>query len=81
MELGVKVFAASLNIHESFEYFLKTVSGENTEEERKKLLDFLNEMRDEVVCFPKTITTSPIEGSNGWIFTKLECYISGNQSL
>ena len=47
MELGVKILAASLNIHASFEYFLKTVSGENTEEERKKLLEFLNEMRDE----------------------------------
>jgi len=41
----------------------------------------LAEMRSEVVCFPKTITTSSIEGSNGWIDCKIEAYVSGNQSL
>jgi len=41
----------------------------------------LAEMRSDVVCFPKTITTRPIEGSGGWIFTKINAYISGNQNL
>ena len=38
----------------------------------------LYNMREERIIYVKTITTSPIEGSNGWEFVKLEGNISGS---
>ena len=41
----------------------------------------LSNMRSTRVAFPKNITTSPIEGSNGWIAVKIEASVSGQGNL
>ena len=41
----------------------------------------LKYMKNETTGFVRNITTSPLEGDSGWIFTKLECYASGSGGL
>jgi len=34
--------------------------------------------RKDTISYVKNVTTHPIEGSNGWVEVKFECYISGS---
>lgn len=38
----------------------------------------LSRMRRETVAYPKSITSSPLEGESGFLNVKLECFVSGN---
>jgi len=41
----------------------------------------LTKMRKEIIMYPKNVTSSPVKGSSGWIYTKIEGYISESGDL
>lgn len=64
-------------------YFDSTFSAKNTIRIVPNIssTSTLKHMRRETVIFPKNITTSPIEGAEGWMNVKIEGLVSGLSTL
>lgn len=62
-------------------YYDKTWTSGNTIKLKPNENNNLSKMRKETIVYVKNMTTSPIEGSDGWINVKIEGYVSGSGDL